>query len=131
MPDVYALQSAVELYKMIYGQLPGDQGEDVRLGPECPSKYDALIELLSCSDVDGDGEVAGNRRGIRMIEVDWPEGGTLTDRWQKRFVIRLDLGSDGRIVLGDIQVSASVVVYSFGPNGSDDMGKNDDVCYWR
>ncbi len=89
--DVQTLVNALKVYEATYGKLPGDQGTDARIGPKCPTKYDTLIESLSCSDANNDGEITGSDRGVRMVESDWPKGGTLTDHWKKRFAVYLDL----------------------------------------
>ena len=128
--DLAELVVAIIQYQAQYLQLPGPPGKDVRVGPETPKEYDQLIEVLSASDVDGDGQALGNPRRLEFLTLSNPRY-SFVDAWGRRFVVYLDLDNDGVLMVGSTKVQARYACYSVGENGKDEYGGGDDIVSWQ
>ncbi len=165
--EMVSIVTAIKGYETAYGLYPyistvdvewddlldGDKNQDPTT--EDSKAYDTLLQILSkvnmiagCDDSVKNMAGTGNFREIRFLDVksDFPIKGFL-DPWENRYVIALDTNYTGNLdgSPGDLpDMSGTVFVYSFGPNGVDDNGvgggvsdsngngeNDDDVVSWE
>jgi hypothetical protein len=129
---VKQLSMAIQAYVSTYKQHP-----IVIVNPQkdhlVSDDYNELMEYLSC--VDGPDSGNDTKLNIRKqiflpTGSNYPEEG-FVDHWDTKFKIILDSNYDGKIVHKSIKHQGMVIVYSFGPNKTDDFGTNDDICAWK
>jgi hypothetical protein len=130
--DITSIVTAAKSYETTYGELPwANSDSDMIFGDSNKAEYNMLFDLLS--SVDGPGpEHPRNARKIRFIDIDaaYQHKG-FAESWGNRFKIYLDTNYDGKISLGNKAFNTDVLVYSYGKNGKDDNGQNDDICSWE
>ena len=138
------LRKAVGTYSAEYGRYPLDSGRGSSAARDAEVESDlALMNVLLASD-EATGPGGLNPRGLPFFSAnksaseDNPRngvvytptgGGTLYDPWGNLYRLIIDVDRNNRCVLpsGDGVVAKDVLVWSLGPNGKDDRGKEDDV----
>ena len=165
--QVTALKTAILQYETQYGLLPiPEASPELNYGtdidedkPLSDDAYDALIELLSCVDIDGPGDGTDdefNARKTRFLtglsatvdpsysSAEKQQQRTLTDpyrisgkKYGSRLVVFMDLDGDNQVKIdGTPKYNGKIFIYSLGADGNDDKGKkqgtdNDDVPSWE
>ena len=112
--------------------------------------YDTLMQILTKTNMYiacawGVRSNMGNTRGIKFLDppqgfADSPvetlgkEAGSYRDPWGMRYAIAMDTNYDGKITVNGTIIQGSVLVWSFGPNKTNDWGINikpaDDIASW-
>jgi len=129
--QLQSIITAIRMYEAQYGYLPWATGVDRSFGEANSAEHDLVMELLTCEDINNDGEVTGNKRNIRLLEVHMRNGvPAVVDRWGTSFTLLLDLDYDGRVTFDRRKIEGGVHAYSFGKNGVDDRGEGDDIRSW-
>jgi prepilin-type N-terminal cleavage/methylation domain-containing protein len=108
--------------------------------------YDTLMQILTTTDIVGGTAPTrkswGNIRGIKFLDApntftntiseNDPKTGSYRDPWGNRYGIGMDLGYlDNQVTIGTSTVQGTVLIWSFGPNGTNDNGAGDDVATWK
>lgn len=127
-----AIVTAVKMYETTYGELPwSHQDTDKIFGDANIVEYNTFIELLTSSPGPNTEHVT-NTRKIRFLDVppNYQEKG-FTDAWGKPFKVILDTNYDMGILIEDKVVNGNILVYSYGKNGKDENGENDDIGSWK
>lgn len=166
---ITALKTAITQYEAQYGLLPfsynqttnaftlindPDGGKDIQYIPGTnDDKYDDLINLLSCVDVDDDGDNSSgdsmpNLRKTRFL-TGLPASGTkdaertLTDPYKisgekhgTRFAFVIDISGNNKVEFNSTTYNGKIFIWSFGADGNNDWGAktgtdNDDVPSWE
>lgn len=155
-PDLltaYQLLQAISKYQQQHGDqfitewtkvhLPMGSGDiyqpwDTIVIPDIPKPF--------CGTVRPNGDIEGTSEG-RLVALlsrtettqDNPDGGgylpaiyqgaeSIVDAWNSRpFHIAVDGNGDGRVTVGNREITARIVVWSDGWNGQDEFGEGDDV----
>ncbi len=86
------------------------------------------------------GDIVGTAEGKLLRLLGLPGGEILNasqqtgikDSWGQTIQVALDGNGDGKIQLGSRRFDASILIWSYGPNGSDDNAGADDLGWlWR
>ncbi len=142
--DAMQVRQAIETYFTEYRKYPvratGGGSRD-----EVMQTDSTLMDVLMGSE----REVAGlNPRRISFfggkqakgnppkggVVSDGSGGGELFDPWGERFVVTIDTNRNDRVADpgegGGETIPNGVIVYSYGPDRTDDRGQKDDVTTW-
>lgn len=144
---MYNLQLALMKYEAENQIFPVDYSSgDMIISDTNTVEYDALIEHLSCIDVNQDSIKDFNTRKHRYLNYHPPatapaptaDGRTLTDsfknannKYGKRLGIAFDLDGNNSVYLDGTILNGKVFIWSFGKNNKNEWGKGDDVVSWE
>jgi hypothetical protein len=112
------IAAACNQYRADKGKFPAAtvlSGEQVDSGE--------LFAILTTADANGKVYYDASGSGIHV-------NGTPRDPWNEMIQVALDLNGDGRVNVNGTLVNASVVVWSKGPNKTNEFGSGDDVKLW-
>lgn len=144
---VIGLQAALIKYESENQIYPVDYSSgDIIISESNESEYDALIEHLSCIDVNQDSNKDFNARQYRYLNYHPPatapaqsaDGRTLTDeckssdsKYGKRLGIAFDLDGNNTVNLNGNLLNGKIFVWSYGRNNRNEWGGGDDVTSWK
>jgi prepilin-type N-terminal cleavage/methylation domain-containing protein len=128
--EIKSLQTAIAQYESTYGYLPKPAGSGTSDTCLDATQYGILINLLQ-------NGTPGNVRGIRFLDVVTEQGiGHYDDPWEHPYSVVLDFDYDGKLDAdatdGPIEtVYASVAIWSWGKNETNNKGDVDDLTSWK
>ncbi len=145
--DIASLVTAIKSYESTYRLLPVAKTDTgfTTLGASDDGNYKILMQLLAARNIDSaskEWDKCGNRRKIKFLDVpqNFKEKGFL-DPWGNPYIIMLNSSYGDDITFDSKTLYGSVFVYSCGPNGTNDNGRNfatdknsagkDDICSWK
>lgn len=123
--EVHAIATSIQAYYNEYSKLPissGHGGSDVNLQGNSSK---ATLKALMGYDVDM------NPREIPFLksqtEVVTGNEGEFLDPWDNQYGIVIDASYDGKVTMNGNDVNDICVVYSWGPDASNNSGGGDDI----
>ena len=140
-----AIVTAIAEYELEYSIPPEFSGLTIGSDPGKLSEeqYDILVQVLASTNMPSppaasgaaDSKELANHREVQFLEP--PNKFTkkgYVDPWGKRFIVLLDYDYDNEITIKNnnkVKTTNRAIVYSCGPNKTDDNGSDDDVCSWE
>jgi prepilin-type N-terminal cleavage/methylation domain-containing protein len=138
--EAHEVRKAIEAYYNTYQRLPvaeARQGTDKADVVLSDTDFKILIKVLTAVPKDTDADDLNPRKIIFLDVQTVTKDGTMKDPWDQLYKVKLDLTLDGRVEFPEgtdkKDISTRAVVYSLGPNQTNDIGKtltdpdNDDI----
>ena len=128
---VRSIQVALKQYRSDYGKWPlAVQAVEQWEKPAEEGVYDKIMAALGVEGEDAWIDAINPRRVV-YLEANFNDDGLVLDPWGNRFRVLLDSDFDSKVPVPDGTVmTASVLVWSVGPNGMDEGGAGDDLISW-
>lgn len=121
--DIHALKVAIGQYESSYGYLP-DTSSNTDVAKNTGDS--TFLDILAGP---------GNKRNIQFLEPRTDDSGNnvFLDPWRNPYQIQLDTGYNNQVTIpgSGKKVKSSVAIWSYGPNGEDDGGEDDDLTSWQ
>jgi hypothetical protein len=125
--DMSALNGALEAYQAYYGRFPLTSNIS---GNEANNA--SLIEILTAKTNNVE-VLRQNPNGRKFLEVSEASltNGAMVDPWGRSYHIAFGVGATNHLKIGNEGASATIAIWSDGPNGINEYGKGDDVRSWK